>query len=215
MTDKMDALDRSLQLMRLPMYKLPPLALGFARFLGRRSGGICMEVLITAYAVYAQMVEGLPCKDDLYRVRDIDKAWFIERGHTGKSEEEKIVNKQEFKFNTKLNERFIDYIFIKASVAQSKLIPESKDAGMAEWQRRDKAGIPHDIVFQVDGFDLPVVEAFEEYKKQIEADYDSAVRRDALALVKEHFVTVFELLETVKANTERAVASKLGLPDQE
>jgi hypothetical protein len=71
----MDAVKRGTEMMHVPMNQLPPLAVEFAKKLCREVGG-CMEVLLTAYVVYAQLVEGLPCDDDLYTARDVDKAWF-------------------------------------------------------------------------------------------------------------------------------------------
>ncbi len=60
------AIDRAMELMAVRQYALPLGALQGADALCRRSGG-CMEVFITAYAYYAQLIEGLACADDLYR----------------------------------------------------------------------------------------------------------------------------------------------------
>lgn len=35
--------------------------------------GVCLEVALTAFACYAQAVEGLPCDDELYVCRPADK----------------------------------------------------------------------------------------------------------------------------------------------
>lgn len=51
----------------MPMKELPPAALAYARGMCRLYG-MCMEVLLTAYATYAQIAEGLTCNDELYRV---------------------------------------------------------------------------------------------------------------------------------------------------
>jgi len=69
------ALERSMEMMYIPIKDLPPLAREFANKLCREVG-MCMETLITAYAVYAQCVEGLPCRDSLYAARNIDYEWF-------------------------------------------------------------------------------------------------------------------------------------------
>lgn len=67
--------DRGMEMMSIPMDELPPLALAFAKKLCSEVG-MCGEVLLTAWTVYAQCVENLPCTDDLYKARDKDKAWF-------------------------------------------------------------------------------------------------------------------------------------------
>lgn len=74
----MDAVDRATQMMVVPKNQLPPLALEFARKMCREVG-MCGETYITAYAIYAQCVEGLPCDDALYAARDADVAWFAEQ----------------------------------------------------------------------------------------------------------------------------------------
>lgn len=76
---KMDAVDRGWQMMETPMKDLPDLANQFRNHLVRQVG-LCMEVCLTAYAVYAQCVEGLECKDDLYAARLEDRQWFRDRG---------------------------------------------------------------------------------------------------------------------------------------
>jgi hypothetical protein len=49
------------------MKDLPPPALKFAMALGKEYG-MCGEVMLTAYAVYAQIVEDLSCDDPAYQV---------------------------------------------------------------------------------------------------------------------------------------------------
>lgn len=75
---KITAEQRGLQMMEIKLKDVPPLALEFCRHLCSELGG-CMEVLLTAWTVYAQCVEGLECTDDLYRARPQDIAWFKER----------------------------------------------------------------------------------------------------------------------------------------
>lgn len=70
---------RGMEMMTIKMGELPPLAKEFAEHLCREAGGMCMEVLLTAYTVYAQCREGLHCTDDLYRARPCDVEWFKSR----------------------------------------------------------------------------------------------------------------------------------------
>ena len=69
------AMIRAQEMMGIPMGKLPPLAIEFAKHTCRRVG-MCGEVLLTCWAVYAQLVEGLKCDDDFYSIRQEDKEWF-------------------------------------------------------------------------------------------------------------------------------------------
>lgn len=69
------AMKRAQEMMTIPMRKLPPLALEFAEYTCKQVG-MCSEVLLTCWAVYAQLVEGLECDDSLYLARTEDKAWF-------------------------------------------------------------------------------------------------------------------------------------------
>ena len=74
----MNAVERGSEMMTIPIGQLPPLAVEFAKSLCKEFGG-CGEVLMTAWCVYAQCVEGLPCDDDLYLSRPVDVQWFKER----------------------------------------------------------------------------------------------------------------------------------------
>jgi hypothetical protein len=65
-----------MELLVTPMNQVPPLAIEFARNLARESGGMCGEVFVTAYSVYAQCVEGCECNDQLYMARPQDQEWF-------------------------------------------------------------------------------------------------------------------------------------------
>jgi len=71
----MTAVTRGMEMMQLPMKNLPPLALAFARHLGQKIG-LCMEVYLTAYRIYAQCVEGLPCDDPGYFASPEHYQWF-------------------------------------------------------------------------------------------------------------------------------------------
>lgn len=73
-----DAAARGMELALIPMKDVPPLALDFLGHLAKKVG-MCGEVCITAFAVYAQCVEGLPCSDSLYTARPEDREWFAER----------------------------------------------------------------------------------------------------------------------------------------
>jgi len=73
----MTALERAMEMMQQPMAQLPPLALAFAKYTCNRIG-MCGEVLLTCWAVYAQEIENLPCEDDLYLTRDDDRQWFLD-----------------------------------------------------------------------------------------------------------------------------------------
>lgn len=70
--------DRGMEMMLIPMGKLPPLALDFAKHLCAQMG-MCGEVLLTAWTVYAQCVDGLSCDNDLYQARPCDRDWFEAR----------------------------------------------------------------------------------------------------------------------------------------
>ena len=75
----MNAVERATELAMMPMKNLPELALGYAKYLCGKFG-MCGETFITAYAHYAQCVEGLPCDDDLYRADAMAAAWFSDVG---------------------------------------------------------------------------------------------------------------------------------------
>ena len=76
-----DALEREQELMLVPMKDLPELATDYLHNLSGRTG-VCMEICLTAYTAYAQMVEGLPCKDSLYHIPESELAWWKEKGYT-------------------------------------------------------------------------------------------------------------------------------------
>ena len=67
--------ERGMEMMSVPMNQLPPLATKYAKKLCGEVG-MCMEVLLTAWTVYAQCVEGLTCTDELYKARPQDIEWF-------------------------------------------------------------------------------------------------------------------------------------------
>jgi hypothetical protein len=74
----MDAVARASQLMSAPPRERPVLALEYARHLAS-SLGLCGEIVVTAFAAYAQAVEGLPCADSLYQIGDSEREWFRAR----------------------------------------------------------------------------------------------------------------------------------------
>ncbi len=69
------AVERACEMMLIPIRDLPPLAYKFARKL-MSEVGMCGETYLTAYAVYAQCIEKLPCDDNLYQARPCDIEWF-------------------------------------------------------------------------------------------------------------------------------------------
>lgn len=69
------AMDRASQMMRTKMCDLPEAAIEFAKHLSKEYG-FCGEIMLTAFAAYAQCVEKLPCKDRLYKAREEDYVWF-------------------------------------------------------------------------------------------------------------------------------------------
>jgi hypothetical protein len=75
----MDALQRASEMMRIPMKDLPEIAIEYAKHLCNRVG-MCMEALYTAWAVYAQIVEKLPCDDFLYIPNGDAILFYRERG---------------------------------------------------------------------------------------------------------------------------------------
>lgn len=70
-----DAVERAQEFFSKPGREIPKLAFVYAQELCRRYGGCC-EVIISAYAHYAQLEEGLPCNDDLYCTSEEDKELF-------------------------------------------------------------------------------------------------------------------------------------------
>ncbi len=85
---KKTAEERGMEMMLVPMGKLPPLALAYAQELCRQVGQ-SGDVLITAWTVYAQLIEELDCADEAYKptpdariwfARNKEKAWRVENG---------------------------------------------------------------------------------------------------------------------------------------
>lgn len=74
----MDAVKRGMEMLFIPQNKLPPLAYEYARHLCNKLG-MCGEVYLTAFAAYAQCVEGLGCDDDGYEASDEAVEWFAQR----------------------------------------------------------------------------------------------------------------------------------------
>lgn len=72
--------ERGMNMMHIPMGEIPPLARKYAAYQCKQFG-MCGEVLLTAWTVYAQCVEGLICNDPNYQARHLDIEWFAkERG---------------------------------------------------------------------------------------------------------------------------------------
>lgn len=70
--------ERGMELLNTPRGELPTLAVVFMERL-QAEIGVCMEVTLTAFTVYAQCAEGLPCSDELYYARVKDEEWFNEQ----------------------------------------------------------------------------------------------------------------------------------------
>jgi len=62
-----DAHRRAMQMMNMPSKALPKRARDYADYLGRIYG-LCGEVILSAFCHYAQAVEGLPCKNEMYKI---------------------------------------------------------------------------------------------------------------------------------------------------
>lgn len=67
------AVKRGVEMMAWPTRDIPTSAMLYAAYLCK-SYGMCGEVLLTAWVVYAQIVEGLDCGDDLYQVTEAVRA---------------------------------------------------------------------------------------------------------------------------------------------
>jgi hypothetical protein len=70
-----DAVVRAMAMMQIPMVELPKLARDYVRHLSSKLG-LCGEVYLTAYAHYAQCVDGLPCVDIAYFAGPDAQDWF-------------------------------------------------------------------------------------------------------------------------------------------
>ena len=74
--DDMNTLEKGTEMMSIPMGQLPPLAMGYAKHLSLRYG-TCMEVLLSAWCAYAEVVLGLEKTDDIgYHAPPEAYAWF-------------------------------------------------------------------------------------------------------------------------------------------
>ncbi len=79
--DRKDAVVEAGIMLRTPMNELPELAMGYLKFLSNKIG-MCLEVCLTAYAVYNQMVLDMDCNDELYFMTDPDSIkWWSDRGY--------------------------------------------------------------------------------------------------------------------------------------
>jgi hypothetical protein len=76
--EDMDAVKRGMEMLYTPQNQLPPLAYEYARSLCQKIG-MCGEVFLTAFAAYAQCVEGLECEDKGYEASDDAREWFAQR----------------------------------------------------------------------------------------------------------------------------------------
>jgi hypothetical protein len=81
------AFDRAEELMHVKAGNLPPLALAMRQRICKQFG-MCGEACLTAFAYYAQTIEGLECYDDLYQVNPADEKWLLENKDTFSTWEE-------------------------------------------------------------------------------------------------------------------------------
>jgi hypothetical protein len=85
------ALERGQEMMYIKMSELPELAMDHLKYLSGKIG-MCMEVCLTVYTVYAQIVEGLPCDNELY-IPDQDAiSWYKNRGFEYKKKTKQIMS---------------------------------------------------------------------------------------------------------------------------
>lgn len=75
MTETKTAEKRAMELFHMNFGDMPPLALRYAKHLCSQVG-MCGETFLTAYAAYAQIVEGLPVTDSLYVASLEARNWF-------------------------------------------------------------------------------------------------------------------------------------------
>jgi len=76
------AVEEAIKMLSLPMKDLPELAMEFLKYLSSKVG-MCIEVCISAYAGYNQMVLKMECEDDLYKITDSDLLkWWEDKGYT-------------------------------------------------------------------------------------------------------------------------------------
>ena len=73
----MNAVERATEMMVVKMRDLPPLAVKHAKYMCDKYG-MCCEIFVTAYANYAQIVEGLETEDELYKLNPLTHKEIIE-----------------------------------------------------------------------------------------------------------------------------------------
>lgn len=75
----MTSVERGIELLHIPMKDVPLSARQYAQQICHDLGG-CIEVILTAYAAYAECVEGLSCDDEAYKASPTAIQWFAEEG---------------------------------------------------------------------------------------------------------------------------------------
>jgi hypothetical protein len=94
-----NAVDAGMDMMAMKISELPPIAVEYAKRLCRQVGG-CMEVFLTAWVVYCQIVEHLPCDDSLYLPNADAIKFYAENGYKydgnafGMTNEERLIAKK-------------------------------------------------------------------------------------------------------------------------
>lgn len=76
-TKNSPAIKRGIQMMGLPVHQIPTPAILYAAYLCKKYG-MCGEVFLSAYCVYAQIGEGLVCDDPLYGITEEIRAEYEE-----------------------------------------------------------------------------------------------------------------------------------------
>ncbi len=75
MTKTKDSWDRACELLSTPENELPVLALAYRNHLFKQYSG-CLDVAATAFAHYAEVIEGFPpCEDDGYWADTMARQW--------------------------------------------------------------------------------------------------------------------------------------------
>lgn len=77
----MDAVQRASELYQMRWADIPEPARAYVRYLQRETGA-GSEVFLSAFAIFAQCVEGLRCSEAAYKARPEDREWFRQQGFT-------------------------------------------------------------------------------------------------------------------------------------
>lgn len=104
------ALERGQEMMNMKMNHIPVVARDHLEYISRQIG-MCMEVCLTVYTIYAQIVEDLPCDDELYIPDNDAISWYKNRGFEYKKKTKQIMSKMEWiSVNERLPEKDGSYL---------------------------------------------------------------------------------------------------------